>query len=83
MSIKDGIEIVEEFVSEHIERDVKSFATNDEIYSVYKNFCKHKNYKNLTKTALMNRLKYLNIGVSHRKTKNYVRYDGRQGVKLK
>lgn len=83
MGIKDGLELVKKFVEENIERDVRVFETNEDIYKSYKAFCRNKEIEPMTIVSLGHRLNFLNIGVKHKKMVNYKFLYGRQGVRLK
>lgn len=74
--------MIEKFAEENLERDVKSFIQESDLYSRYLKFCEVNKLKPLTKTQLGNRLNDLNKGIRHRRTRNWVKEVGRQGVKL-
>ncbi|KGR88704.1 primase-like DNA-binding domain-containing protein [Lysinibacillus odysseyi] len=74
--------MIEKFIEENIESDVKSFETIDDLYKRYLCFCEVNGLEALTKRMLNNRLSKLNVGVRHKRMRNYsLEYD-RQGVKL-
>lgn len=72
----------EKFVEENLERDVKCFLQESDLFARYLAFCKFYDLKPLTKTQLGNQLNKLNAGIRHRRTRDYGREIGRQGVKL-
>lgn len=74
--------MINKFIEENFQRNVKSFEKDSEIYARYLAFCKYHNVKPITKTMLSIQLKNLNAGVRHRRTRNWVKETGRQGVKL-
>jgi hypothetical protein len=74
--------MIEKFIEENLEKDIKNFETNDALYERYKKFCEFYRVENITKPKLTIQLRKYNVGVKHRRTKNYVIEDGRWGVKL-
>ena len=74
--------MIEKFVEENIESDVKSFETIDDLHGRYLKFCEVNGLEALTKRTLNNRLSKLNVGVRHKRMRNYSLEYGRQGVRL-
>ncbi|MGE6894448.1 primase-like DNA-binding domain-containing protein [Priestia flexa] len=74
--------MIEKFIQENIERDIKSFETNEDLYERYKKFCKFHQLEILSKQKFGIRLSKYNCGKKHRRMKNYVFENGRWGVKL-
>lgn len=74
---------VEYFIRKNIEKDVKSFESNENIYFAYLEFCETHNFTPVSKTKLGRELNLLNIGISHKPMRNRVYIRGRQGVRLK
>lgn len=72
----------EKFIEENLERDVKNFLQESDLYTRYLAFCEFYKFKPLTKTQLGNQLNNLNAGRRHRRMRNYMQEIGRQGVKL-
>lgn len=75
--------MVERFVSEKLERDVKSFLTTDEMYSAYSAFCGENDQEPLTKIKFNNRLKHQGICIKHKKMVNRIILSGWQGARFK
>ncbi|WP_369010348.1 primase-like DNA-binding domain-containing protein [Cytobacillus oceanisediminis] len=73
---------MEKFIEENLERDIKSFEKNDDLYKRYLMYCQFYKLEPLTKRKFTNQLKNLNMGVKHHRMKNYVIEYGRWGVKL-
>lgn len=74
--------MIEKFVEENIERDVKSFELRDVIYARYLKYCKFHGLEPLTRTRFGKQLDNLNLGVKHARMRNYIQETGRQGVRL-
>lgn len=72
----------EKFIEENLERDVKCFLHESDLYARYLAFCEFHDLKPLTKTQLGNQLNNFNAGIRHKRTRNWVKEVGRQGVKL-
>lgn len=70
------------FIEENLEKDIKKFELRDDIYARYLRFCKYYGTQALTRTKFGKKLDDLNIGIRHKRMKNYVLETGRQGVKL-
>lgn len=75
--------MIEKFIEENLERDVKSFVTNDELYSRYLLFCKVNKISPITKTKLTNQLKVRGQGIRNVKSIKGVNYTVRHGLRLK
>ena len=74
--------MIEKFIEENLEKDIKSFETIDDLYERYKKFCKYYEIEIITKQKFGIRLKNHNVGVKHKRMKNYHIDFGRWGVKL-
>ncbi|PEP99939.1 primase-like DNA-binding domain-containing protein [Bacillus toyonensis] len=74
--------MIQQFVEENIERDIKSFETKETLYARYLRFCEFHNVQPLTKIKFGKKLDGLNVGVKHTQMKNYMYENGRWGVKL-
>ncbi|EOV9525605.1 primase-like DNA-binding domain-containing protein [Bacillus cytotoxicus] len=72
----------EKFIEENIERDIKSFETNNMLYERYKKFCRFYQIEIMTKRKFSIYMRKHNIGVRHKRMKNYLIENGRWGVKL-
>lgn len=70
------------FIEENIERDIKSFETNADLYERYKMFCRFYNLEPTTILKFGNKLKKSNVGIKHKRMKNRITETGRWGVKL-
>lgn len=75
--------MIEKFIKENLERDVKSFVTNDELYSRYLLFCKANEIAPITKIKLTNQLKVRGQGIKNVKSIKGVKYTVRHGLRLK
>ncbi|WP_412733866.1 primase-like DNA-binding domain-containing protein [Heyndrickxia sporothermodurans] len=73
---------MKKFIQENLERDIKSFEKNDDLYKRYLKYCKFYNLEPITKRSFTYQLKKHNIGIYHKRMKNYVIEYGRWGVKL-
>ena len=74
--------MIEKFVEENLERDIKNHETLQELYSRYLLFCKHYEIEFLTIIKFSNLLRNNRIGVKHKKTINGKEVTGRQGIRL-
>lgn len=74
--------MIEKFIQENIERDIKSFESNEALYERYKKFCKFYGFEIMTKQKFGIRMKNYSVGVKHKRMKNYIIEIGRWGVKL-
>ena len=74
--------MIKKYIRENIEREVKSFETINDLYKRYLKFCEFYKLEPLTRLKFGNQLKKFNVGVKHRRMKNYVSEAGRWGVKL-
>ena len=74
--------MIEKFIEENIERDVKSFEKKDDLYERYLSFCEFHQMAPLTKIKFGNRLRDANVGVRHHRMRNRQMEYGWQGVRL-
>ncbi|MGE7545048.1 primase-like DNA-binding domain-containing protein [Sporosarcina newyorkensis] len=74
--------MIDKFINENLEKDLKSFELRDDIYVRYLAFCEHYKIQALTRTRFGKKLDEFNIGIRHKRMKNYVIETGRQGVRL-
>ena len=74
--------MIEKFIEENIERDVKNFELRADLYARYLKFCGFYNLEALTRARFGKQLDNVNLGVKHIRMRNYVQETGRQGVKL-
>ncbi|MFJ7919718.1 primase-like DNA-binding domain-containing protein [Lysinibacillus fusiformis] len=75
--------MIGKFISEKIEKNIKSFETSERLYNSYKSFCAVNSIVPLTKIRFSKKLDEFNMGVKHTKMESYIQLYGRQGVRLK
>ena len=75
--------MIENFILEAIERDVKSFVKVSDLYNHYKEYCESVNKTPLTQREFSFRFRKTGIAIKHRKIINRKSTHGWQGVKLK
>lgn len=72
----------EKFIEENLVKDIKGFEKNDDLYKRYLMHCKLYHLESCTKRKFTNQLKKMNIGIQHKRMKNYAIEYGRWGVRL-
>lgn len=79
----EGEEMIEKFIEENFERDVKSFISAKQIHRSYLKFAIKNDLEKISQSALTKRLNTKMIGAARNKTVNGELIPVRYGLRLK
>jgi hypothetical protein len=70
--------MIEKFIKENIERDIKHFETTDDLYERYLNFSRFNNFDPVSRVKFAHAIRKIGVGVRH----SFRGKAARWGVKL-
>lgn len=79
----EGEKMIEKFIEENFERDVKSFVSARQIHNSYLKFAVENNLEEISQSALTKRLNTKMIGAARNKTIDGELLPVRYGLRLK